>query len=165
MRPRRTGDTVMTVAEAADREALLALPAAAFPVTLALERVVAANALVAVWGNRYSVPPQLAGANVVVTHRCGTDSLEIHAVGGRVAATHRLAPSGAHRTIRLPHHSEALQNVVLAAFSTAGPCRPKANRPPSPKATAIAARLSPHIGADPVIDLDVYRRLTHGGAS
>ena len=165
MRPRRRGDTVTTVAEAADRETLAALPAAAFPVTLTLERVVAANALVSVWGNRYSVPPDLAGKNVQVTHRGGTDSLEIHTGGGRVAAAHRLAPSGAHRTIRLPHHSEALQAAVLAAFSTEGPCRPKTNRPPSPQAAAIAARLSPNIGADPVIDLDVYRRLTQPEAS
>ena len=67
MRPRRVGDTIMTVAEAAEREALLVLPAAAFPATLTLNRSVSANALVAVWGNRYSVPPELAGANVQVT--------------------------------------------------------------------------------------------------
>ena len=164
MRVRRVGGAVVTVAEAAASEPLLELPAAAFPATLTLHRAVSANALVSVWGNRYSVPPELAGTSVMVTHRCGIDSLEIHA-GGRVAATHRLAPSGAHRTVRLPHHSEALQQAVLAAFSTTSPCRPKANRPPSPQAAAIAARLSPHIGADPVIDLDVYRRLTHGEAS
>ena len=65
--------------------------------TLTLERVAAAIALVAVWGNRYSVPPELAGANVVVTHRVGADLIAIHAPGGRVVAGHRLAPSGAHR--------------------------------------------------------------------
>ena len=70
MRPRRVGDLIMTVAEAAEREALLALPAAAFPATLTLNRSVSANALVAAWGNRYSVPPELAGANMRVTHRC-----------------------------------------------------------------------------------------------
>ena len=161
-RVRRVDGAVGTVGEAAAGEPLLALPAAAFAVTLNLERVVSANALVSVWGNRYSVPPELAGANVVVTHRCGTGLIEVHTSGRRHAATHRLAPSGAHRTVRHREHAEALQNVVLAAFSTAGPCRPKTNRPPSPQAAAIAARLSPHIGADPVIDLDVYRRLTQG---
>ncbi len=54
----------MTVAEAAAAEPLLALPAAGFPVTIELERVVAANALVSIWGNRYSVPPGLVGATV-----------------------------------------------------------------------------------------------------
>ena len=68
---------------------------------------------------------------MVVTHRCGTDSLEIHA-GGRIAAAHLLAPPGAHRTIRQPDHAEALQAAVLSAFDTAETCRPKANRPPQP---------------------------------
>ena len=99
-----------------------------------------------------------------VTHRCGTDSLEIRA-GGRVAATHRLAVAGAHRTVRLAEHTQALRAAVLAAFDTAGPCRRKANRPPSPQAAAIAARLNGTVTADPVIDLDIYRRLTQGEAS
>ena len=165
LRPRRTGDTVMTVAEAAAQEPLGALPAAAFPAALALNRTVSADALVSVWGNRYSVPPELAGANVVVTHRCGADSLDIRAAGGRVAATHRLAPAGAHHTIRLPEHAQALQAAVLAAFGTAGPCRRKANRPPSAQAAAIAARVGGAAVQDPVIDLDVYRRLTQGESS
>ena len=159
-RVRHVDGAVLTVGEAAASEALLALPAAAFAVTLTLNRSVSPNALVSVWGNRYSVPPQLAGASVVVTHRCGTDLIEVHTSARQHAATHRLAPSGAHRTVRHPEHAEALQAAVLAAFSTAEPCRPKTNRPPSPQAAAIAARLSPHIGADPVIDLDIYRRLT-----
>ena len=102
---------------------------------------------------------------MVLTHRVGIDVIEIHAPGGRAVAEHRLAPPGAHRTIRHPEHTQALQAAVLAAFDTKGPCRRKANRPPSPQATAIAARLSPHIGADPVVDLDLYRRLTQPEAS
>ena len=164
-RVRRVGDAALTVAEAAASEPLLALPAGAFPVTLRLQRVVSANALVSVWGNRYSVPPELAGASVVVTHRFGTDLIEVHTSAHHHAATHRLAPSGAHRTIRLPEHAEALQNVVLGAFGTQQPCRPKTNRPPSPTAQAIAARLHGAAAQDPVIDLDIYRRLTHGEAS
>ena len=162
-RVRRIDGAVCTVAEAAAGEPLLELPAA-FPATLTLHRAVSANALVSVWGNRYSVPPELAGTAVEVTHRCGTDSIEIHSAG-RVAAAHRLAPPGAHRTIRLSEHTQALQAAVLAAFDTAGPCRPKANRPPSPQAAAIAARLGAAVAADPVIDLDIYRRLTQGEAS
>lgn len=163
-RVRRVEGRVVSVGEAAAGEPLGALPAAAFPVTLTLERVVSANALVAVWGNRYSVPPELAGANVVVTHRVGADFIEIHSAG-RAVAEHRLAPSGAHRTIRHPEHAQALQAAVLASFDTAGPCRRKANRPPSSQAAAIASRLAPAVGADPVVDLDVYRRLTQPEAS
>ena len=163
-RMRRVGEVACTVAEAAAAEALLGLPAAAFPVTLTLERVVAANALVSVWGNRYSVPPELAGANVQVAHSCGADSVEIRA-GGRIVATHRLAPAGAHQTVRRPEHTQALEAAVLAAFNTAEPCRPKANRPPSQTALEIAAGLAGAVAADPVIDLDVYRRLAQGQAS
>ena len=111
------------------------------------------------------MPPELAGADVVVIHRCGADSLDIRAPGGRVAATHRLAPSGAHRTIRLREHAEALQAAVLAAFDTSGPCRRKANRPPSARAAAIAARVGGAAAQDPVTGLDVYRRLTQREAS
>jgi len=157
-------DTVRTVAEAAAAEPLLGLPAAAFPVTIELDRVVAANALVSVWGNRYSVPPGLIGANVQVRHRHGTHSIDI-AASGRVIATHRLAPPGVHRTVRLAEHTTALENVVLAEFNTAKPCARKLNRPPSAAALAIAAQLGAEAAAEPVVDLDVYRRLVEGDAS
>ena len=163
-RLRDSDDTmVVTVAEAAACEPLLALPAAGFPVTIELERVVAANALVSIWGNRYSVPPGLVGANVQVRHRHGTDTIDLVA-SGRVVCTHRLAPPGAHRTSRLPEHTAALENVVLAEFNTDKPCARKPNLPPSAAALAIAAGLGAEAAADPVVDLDVYRRLVEGGA-
>ena len=46
-----------TIGELADAEPLLALPAAPFPATTEVSRVVADNASVAFRGNRYSVPP------------------------------------------------------------------------------------------------------------
>ena len=115
-------------------------------------------------GNRYSVPPELAGANVQVTHRHGGDSVEIRSAG-RIVASHRLAPRGAHRTVRIAEHTAALQAAVLAAFSNEAPCRPKANRPPSQTALEIASGLTGAVASDPVIDLDVYRQLTQGQAS
>ena len=147
-----------TVAQAAAGEGLVALPAAPYPVTLSVERTVAANALVAAWGNRYSVPPSFIDAKVQVTHRHGAEAVEIRS-GGRTIATHRLAPRGQHRTVRLAEHAEALSNVVLAAFSTTERCAPKQNRPPSAAALALAEGLDPAAGADPVIDLDIYRRI------
>jgi hypothetical protein len=120
---------------------------------------------VSLWGNRYSVPPGLVGAAVQVRWRLGADTADFHAAGVRVT-THHLAPRGAQRTVRLPEHSAALENVVLAAFNTARPCKRKVNRPPSDAALALAAELlGGDGGADPVIDLDVYRRLTEEGAS
>ena len=77
-RVRRIDGAVSTVAQAEQREPLLGLPTVAFPAELNIERIAAANALVSVRGNRYSVPPEVAGAAVEVSHRCGTDSIEIH---------------------------------------------------------------------------------------
>jgi hypothetical protein len=124
-------------------------------------RAVAANALVSLWGNRYSVPPGLVGSHVEVRWRLGADTIELRAAGS-VVATHRLAPRGAQRTVRLPEHTAALANVVLGAFSSARPCPRKVNRPPTDAALALAAELLGDQGADPVIDLDVYRRLVAG---
>lgn len=134
------------------------MPAAPYPVTLSVERTVSANALVAAWGNRYSVPPSFIDAKVQVTHRHGAETVEIRS-GGRTIATHRLAPRGQHRTVRLAEHAEALSNVVLAAFSTTERCARKENRPPGAAALALAEGLDPAAGADPVIDLDIYRRI------
>jgi hypothetical protein len=52
---RRRGDT--TVGDLGGSEPLLGLPASAYPATTEVNRIVAANALVSVDGNRYSVPP------------------------------------------------------------------------------------------------------------
>jgi hypothetical protein len=127
-------------------------------------RTVPANALVSLWGNRYSVPPGLVGGHVQVRWRLGCETAEFVA-DGRMITTHVLAPRGAQRTVRLPEHTAALENVVLAAFNTDRPCRRKVNRPPSDVALALAAELLGERGADPVIDLDVYRRVTEGEVS
>jgi hypothetical protein len=92
----------------------------------------------------------------------GEHTASFHAQG-RLVCVHRLAPRGAQQTVRLPEHTAALENVVLDAFNTDRPCRRKVNRPPSDAALALAAELiGEQAAADPVIDLDVYRRLTEG---
>ncbi len=151
-----------TVGMTGDAEPLLGLPAAAYPVEVTVVRTVAANALVSLWGNRYSVPPGLVGGHVQVRWRHGTDTARFH-TGGTMVAEHRLAPRGAQRTIRLPEHTAALENVVLAQFSDARPCKRKVNRPPSDTARVLAAELIGDRGADPVTELDVYRRLIEEG--
>lgn len=154
---RRRGDT--TVGELGDTEPLLALPALAYPATTDVTRIVAANALVSVDGNRYSVPPALVGVEVKVRHRLGSDELQVISPAGTVVASHRVAPRGQGRIVRLPQHTAALENVVLAAFTSARPCPTKPNRPPSGPAKAIAAGLGgADGGASPVIDLSVYQR-------
>lgn len=156
-RPR--GDS--TVGVVADAEPLLALPEAPYPAEITEVRTVAANALISLWGNRYSVPPGLVGGHVQVCWRLGAETFTISAAGV-VVATHRHASRGAQRTVRLPEHTAALENVVLDAFSSERPCKRKVNRPPSDAALAMAAELLGDRGADPVIDLDVYRRATEG---
>ncbi len=140
---------------------LLALPDAPFPAEVIVVRTVAANALVSLWGNRYSVPPvssaatsRSAGASAPRRSSCRA--------AGAVVATHTLAPRGAQRTVRLPEHTQALENVVFGAFNTDRPCRRKVNRPPSDAALVLAAELLGDRGADPVIDLDIYRRAIDG---
>jgi transposase len=154
-RPR--GDA--TVGELADTEVLRALPKAPFPVEVTEVRLVAPNALVSLWGNRYSVPPALVGRRVQIRWRFGADTFTIGA-DQTVVATHRLAPRGAQRTVRLAEHTTALANVVLGAFDTGRPCKTKTNRPPSAAALALAAEIAGPAGDDPVIDLDVYRQIT-----
>lgn len=57
-------------------------------------------------------------------------------------ATHRRCPPGAGALVRLEEHRTALQRTVLAQFTTARPCKRKANRPPSEAAKALAAELA-----------------------
>jgi hypothetical protein len=65
-RRRRRG---ATIAELAAHEALLGLPAAAFPAQLEVDRVVSRTAMVAFEGNRYSVAPGHIAQTVTVRAR------------------------------------------------------------------------------------------------
>ncbi len=153
---RRRGDS--TVGDVAKDEPLLGLPTTPYPATWETTRIVAANALVAVDGNRYSVPPAMVGTEVTVRRRLGDDELVIISAARRVVATHRIAPRGQGRVIRLPEHTAALENVVLAAFTTDRPHKSKVNRPPSDAALRIAGEIGGGAESDPVIDLDVYQQ-------
>jgi hypothetical protein len=156
---RRTRDGA-TIAEVAEREGLLGLPGTAFPVQLAVERVVGRSALVAFEGNRYSVAPGLVGQSVTVTARLGELHLEILSLAGRRVARHRRAPAGAGQIVRTHEHAKLLEEAVLGAFTTDPPCRRKANRPPGNQALAVAARLGGHAGGrEVVVDLDEYARI------
>ncbi|MFI2371633.1 Mu transposase domain-containing protein [Streptomyces sp. NPDC018833] len=91
---RRTVDGArVTVAELADAEPLLELPALPFAAELVVERTVTPQGLVAFEGNFYSVPPGLPGARVRVIHRLGEDTVSIATASRAVIARHRLAPA------------------------------------------------------------------------
>lgn len=161
-RERRTATGKTTVGALAELEPLLALPALAFPATIEVSRVVAANATVAFRGNRYSVPPGLTDVSVLLRHRLGSATVEIHSQANAVLAAHRLAPAGAGAIVRSVEHHAALEKVVLSAFSTDRPCERKANRPPGPEAVAAAAALLGREGDAVVVDLAVYALLVEG---
>ncbi|HET6697911.1 MAG TPA: IS21 family transposase [Nocardioidaceae bacterium] len=159
--------TVLTVAE---REPLAPVPAAPFPATLSEERTVSAQALVAWRGNFYSVPPELARAQVLVSQRLGQAHVDIATVGGIVIARHDLAPDGAGVLVRDHGHVIALEQLVLAGHDTSRPHRRKERIPPGPAARAAAeqlrARQQPdHLtpaSDDVVIDLSKYDRAATG---
>ena len=153
---RRRGES--TVGELADTEPLLELPVVPYPAEGTLTRKVASNGLVSVWGNQYSVPPGVIDTQVTVRWRLGDPTIDIVSESGRLVASHRKAPRGQGRVTRLPEHTEALENVVLAEFTTKRPCKPKPNRPPSAAAMAIAAGIGGDVATETVIDLGVYQR-------
>ena len=75
--------------------------------------------------------------------RLGSDELVVVSPAGTIG---RHPPGSlleeSVRVVRLPEHTAALENVVLAAFTTDRPCPTKANRPPSGAARAIAAGIT-----------------------
>lgn len=146
----------LTVAQRAAAEPLLALPPIAYPAELRVERVVSSSALVAFEGNRYSVPPTQVGARVTVLARLGEPTLRIVSAAGVLVATHRRLPAGAGQLVRLPVHQAALEQAVLAAFTTRPPCRRKANRPPSGEALALASEHA--AGAVPDVEIPSLAR-------
>jgi hypothetical protein len=175
-RIRPTADGRGTVATVAATEPLAAVPAP-FPAVLAVTRAATAQALVALRGNHYSVPPELTRAPVTVIHRLGTLHIELATSGGIVIARHRLAPAGAGATVRDTGHVQALERAALAAFTTAAPHRRKQRIPPGPAARAAAAALrasdsapalstpdtpAGEAGAEVVVDLARYAAAAQG---
>jgi hypothetical protein len=131
-----------TVGALAATEVLRPKPVRAYPAELVVERVVSAQALVSFRGNRYSVPPGMAGATMQVRHRLGAETLSVATASGVVLAVHRRAGDGAGALVRDEHHVTALETAVLTAFDASGrACKHKARRPPSDIALAEAARL------------------------
>jgi transposase len=159
-RRRRRDGQPTTVGALAAAEPLRALPGYSYPAELAEQRKVSAQGLVSWRGNHYSVPPGLSGAIVTVTHRLGSETIGLATDSGVVIAAHHRAIDGAGALVRDAGHVIALEQAVLASFSTARPCTHKTRRPPSAAALAEAAKIRGHAQNDPaqkvVIDLAVY---------
>jgi transposase len=183
---RMRGDTRMrvgpggksSVAVLAKAEPLRPPPATAYPVIITDTRTVSRQALVAYRGNRYSVLPELAGAQVAVTRPVGGEVIDIATASGIVIARHRLVADGTGAVIREIGHVIALEHAAMTAASTARPHRRKERIPPGPAALAAADALrsnasSPDISVDGnvartltddtiVVDLAAYERAAHG---
>jgi transposase len=161
-RLRATADGKASVVTVAAAEPLRPPPQVPFPATLALTRVVSAQALVSFRGNRYSVAPELAAATVTVSHRLGASHIDIATESGTVIARHGLAPEGAGVMVRDHGHVHALAQAAMAAATTARPHRSKQRIPPGPAARAAAATLrgedvaASAPGGEVVVDLARY---------
>lgn len=153
-----------TVAELAAAEPLMALPAACYPATVEESASVADNSTVAFRGNRYAVAPGLRGAEMLIRHRLGSPTLEIHSQSGLLLATHKLQPEGLGRIVRSAEHKAALEAVVLGSFTTSRPCQRKGNFPPGAAARGEAQRLLAVLGPEVQVDLEAYARLVEGMA-
>lgn len=149
-----------TVADLAGFEVLRPLPAVPYPATKQARNTVGPSGLVSFEGNAYSVPHGLAGSEVVVRHRLGSEAVEVVSLAGVIVATHRRATPGRGQVVRDGGHRAALEHDVLAAFTTTPPCRRKEKRPPGKEARAEARKL---IGAyearDVVVSLEDYQRV------
>jgi transposase len=163
-RIRSTADGKASVATVAAAEPLRPVPAA-YPVIIFESRTVSRQALISYRGNRYSVPPELAGTTVSVTRPVGGDHLEIATTSGIVIARHRLAGDGTGVVVRDHGHVVALDHAAMAAASTARPHRRKERIPPGPAARAAADLLLGTEHTTPkatVVDLAAYEAAAHG---
>ncbi|MBQ9054993.1 IS21 family transposase [Rhodococcus sp. (in: high G+C Gram-positive bacteria)] len=183
-RLRPTKDGRASGATIATAEGLHSMPATAYPAILTTDRVVSRQALVSYRGNRYSVPPELASAQVSVTQVLGTDVIDIVTTSGIIIARHHLAADGTGAMVRAHGHIYALEQAAMAGANTGRPHRRKERIPPGPDALAAAEKLRTAITATPfestegsendshkigsdvagaiVYDLSVYERAAHG---
>lgn len=156
----RVGHRRPTVEDLACLEPLRPLPAAPYPAQITATATVDRSCLVSFEGNAYSVPVGLIGAQVSVTHRLGTLGLEVRSAAGALLASHPRHTPGAGYVVRDPLHRRALEKEVLSVFTTASPCKKKANRPPGETARAEAKRLlSAYEDKEVVVSLDTYQVL------
>lgn len=136
----RDGSTTAAVMFTAER--LSPLPPMLFPVVVSEERIATRQALIDWRGNRYSVPPELAAANVRVHQRLGAATIDIATISGVVIARHRVAQAGLGVTIRDTGHVTALEAIALASAPPGRPHRRKERIPPGHAALAARAILT-----------------------
>lgn len=181
-RLRPTADGKATVATMATAEGLHPMPPDAYPAILTTERVVSRQALVSYRGNKYSVPPELASAQVHITQVLGTDVIDVVTASGITVARHHLVADGTGAMVRDHGHVYALEQAAMAGANTGRPHRRKERIPPGLDAIAAAEALrtgagslqsacsgvdesdstTTHSDTAVVYDLSVYERAARG---
>ncbi len=151
-RLRATADGRSSVAVVAKAEPLTPALAVPYPVIVAETRTASRQALVSYRGNRYSVPPELAAAQVTVSHPVGGQFVDIATASGIVVARHRMAADGLGVMVRDSGHVIALDTAAIATATTGRPHRRKERIPPGPAAKAAAVQLFQQRDAGPVIN-------------
>ncbi|TFC18490.1 IS21 family transposase [Cryobacterium algoritolerans] len=150
----RDGSTTAAVMFAAER--LKPLPPTLFPVVVTEQRTATRQALIDWRGNRYSVPPELAAARVVVHQRLGATTIDIATTSGVVLARHTVAEAGLGVTIRDSGHVTALETIALASAPPGRPHRKKERIPPGTAARRAAMALTGSAEPTTVINLAAY---------
>jgi transposase len=166
---RERHDTVgnrCTVADLANAEHLRPVPGVPPVAVLEVTRKATPQALLSFRGNRYSVPPEWAGATLTVSHRLGAPTITISTPRGATVAVHARPGDGTGATVRDQVHVTALNTAAMAASTSAPPHRRKQRIPPGQAARSAAEALrtnNTHSTDDPpeqppVIDLTRYAR-------
>jgi hypothetical protein len=119
-----------TVADLAAAERLRPVPKNPPIVVITATRKATAQALVHYRGNRYSLPPGLAGATVTVTHRAGGTTLAVVTGNGVTVAVHPRRADGTGATER--------RWSAGRGGDRPGPLRPGRRIPPHPSLTERA---------------------------
>ena len=155
-REAESGSTTAKAMFAAER--LRPLPSTVFPVIVTEQRTATRQALIDWRGNRYSVPPELAAAKVLVHQRLGADTIDIATPAGTVVARHKVAEPGLGVTVRDTGHVTALEAIAMASAPPGRPHRRKERIPPGPAARHAAAILTGTQHPSTVIDLAAYEQ-------
>ncbi|MCW2734577.1 MAG: hypothetical protein JWR13_5393 [Mycobacterium sp.] len=150
------------MAVVAESEPLSPLPARPYPVIVTESRTASPQALVSYRGNRYSVSPELAAAQVRVSHPIGGEFIDVAATSGIIVARHRMAADGLGVMIRDSRHVIALDTAAMAAAATGRPHRRKERIPPGSGITA-GRRSTAHQRISPLTSGVSHRSLTPHG--
>ncbi len=106
-------------------------------------RTASRQALVSYRGNRYSVPPELAAAQVVVSHPVGGEFFDIATTSGIVVARHRMAADGLGVMVRDSGHVIALDTAAMATAATRAAASPQGTHPTRPRGQSRCRTTTP----------------------